>query len=229
MAKYWWGSDDSFPMKILFLAILLGGFTVGIALSMTEPSGPAISAGVSLASVKLSVLATLVYYFVYYQAIGAQVMVRMAMGNDLPATTNTATRSLNNTLEQMPLFLVLLWLYTIYGDATIGGVLGFLYAGLTLLYLFAYASYGHFTVNCEFCTQPRYTILTFFALELLCLCFGGSYYTVLPKNVVLLGLWMFVQECLWMNVCWSVFGVPIALVNNRANPKPPQDAKGAMM
>ena len=30
-----------------------------------------------------------------------------------------------------------------------------------------------------------------------------------------------------MNVCWCLFGVPIALINNRANPMPPKDAKGA--
>jgi len=229
MAKYWWGTDEVFPMKLLFVAILLGGFVVAAAVVSTEPSGPAISAGASLASVKLSVLATIFYYFVYYQSIGAQVVLAKFIGNNLPATSNTATRSLGNTLEQMPLFLLLLWLYTIYGDAAIGGVLGLLYAGLTLGYFFAYASYGHFTIHCEFSTQPRYTILTFFALELLCLCFGGSYYAVLPKNVVLLGLALFVQQNIWMNVCWNLLGVPIALINNRANPMPPKDAKGAMM
>ena len=222
MAKYWWGSDDVFPMPLLMVAIFAGGMVMGATVSATTPSGPAIATGASLASVKMTVIATVCYYFVYYQAIGAQVNVKMALGNRTEAAAHVAERTVVNTLEQMPLFLLLMWLFTLYCDANVGGALSLLYAAYTQLYQFAYASYGHFTINCEFCTQPRYAILTAWALELLFAANGASYLALLPANALLLGIAFSVQELLWQLFGWALpFALPVAILNNRANLPPP--------
>ncbi len=64
-----------------------------------------------------------------------------------------------NTLEQMPLFLVLLWLFTFYIDAESGGKLGLVYTFYTALYAVCYAFYGMDTAMQLFGTVPRYYII----------------------------------------------------------------------
>jgi hypothetical protein len=43
-----------------------------------------------------------------------------------------AHRTTTNTLEQMPLFITLMWLFTVYVDAELGGRLGMLYVAFTV-------------------------------------------------------------------------------------------------
>ena len=64
-----------------------------------------------------------------------------------------------NTLEQMPLFLVLLWLFTAYIDAEAGGKLGLVYTFYTALYAVCYAFYGMDTAMQLFSTFSRCSLL----------------------------------------------------------------------
>jgi hypothetical protein len=67
----------------------------------------------------------------------------------------------------MPLFLVLLWLFSIYIDAEAGGKLGLVYTFYTALYAVCYALYGMDTAMQLFSTVSRYYIIFYMQTSLL--------------------------------------------------------------
>lgn len=179
--KYFWGSN-SFPEEAMVPIFLLNAIIMTYLLKLRAgaPHSPAIEAGMSLGAVKNTILATLITIWAYYNAIGAQISVKMSKPPATPEAFNIATRTVMNDLEQMPPFFLLLWLHCAYIDSFEAGVLGLMYAVCVFLYQLAYSYYGHFTILNEFSTQPRYCILAFFTLSLATACINhgeGEFFT----------------------------------------------------
>ena len=164
-AKYMWG-DEPFVMSINLILMGLGSAMVSSLVLLWEKGEPAIDSGCDIQSVGLTIIATVLYFFVWYQLLGHQIALKILLNSTNETAHNTADRIVCNTLEQMPCFLLFTWLFTIYVDAGLGGRFG-LYAILVAVYAFSYAFYGHFTVLVELSTQPRYIMILYMGLSLL--------------------------------------------------------------
>jgi len=74
----------------------------------------------------------------------------------LPDFTNVAGRFAGNSAEHAPVFLVALWMGTMFVDASSAGVLGCCYVLQRLAYPWMYMVLGMFTTKFEYCTQMGY-------------------------------------------------------------------------
>lgn len=212
-AKYMWGSDDPFPTSVAFLTMGIGCAAVSATI-LSEPEGKAaISNGCSIESVKLTILATILYFGIFYGFLGQQTALNVILKSTNKTANRTAERIVLNTVEQRGPFLVFTWLFTVYIDAGLGGRLGLLYAVATLLYAFEYAYYDHFTCLVDVSTQPRYTMIVYMALALLRSAFWPDLPTlraVLPSSQGMLTAILFFGSVSLhgarMDVSWNATG-----------------------
>lgn len=163
-SAYPWGDKET-PLPGLVAAIWAGAVVVGGAVAALGPREPGRRPGLGLEEARGTVFVTLAFLLVLYNAMGVQVYLKILYGNRRPEAKHIADRMVGNTLEQAIPFLSLLWLHTAYVDTREAVVLGTVYVVFRLLYQFAYAMYGTFTVLNEVCTSPCYAVLLFFAVE----------------------------------------------------------------
>ena len=230
-SKYLWGSNIPFPFHINFVLMAVGCIEVATMILYISPkSQPAIDYGCTIESVRGMVVATVLYFVIWYQFLGHQVALKFLLNSTYETAHYIANRIVMNTLEQMSVFLIISWLFTIYIESNLGGTFGLLYVLLTILYGFAYTFYGEFTVLLEISTQPRYIMLGYMAIALL---LQASIWTatnndggdapptlrdILPKSLPLLVVILFVCEFLWTMVGWFIVGIPLAKLNMSNNP-----------
>lgn len=229
-SRYFWGTGNVFPLSVYMSSVALGSLAAAVPLTLTPISEPAIAAGCSFDSVRLSLIATLAYTLLYYNIIGAQVESKVHAGaaHDREAVAVVAERTLANTLEQMPLFLTLLWLHTVYVDAAAAGVLGLVFVGGRTLYPLCYAWYGHFTVLCSFATSPCYVVINHLAagLAVPLVWPQAALRRMLPSNALLLAAAYFSGHMVAATLLWAYpIGSLAAKINLRANRRPARPAE----
>ena len=156
-------------MVPLFVVQALG-FSLIPGVLFEAAGSPGIDSGMSFEAVRLTVLATVLCIWAFFNTIGAQIKLKSAAGDE--NATHVGLRCMMNDLEQLPFFLVLLWLHCAYVDSMEAGQLGLIYAFYVFIYQLAYSYYGHFTILVEVSTQPRYLILTYFGFSLTAKCLG---------------------------------------------------------
>lgn len=225
-AKYVWGSEDPFPLYLNFVLMSLGSTMVSAVILSRPEREPAINHGCGIKSVKMTILATIIYFFVFYQLLGEQTALKVILKSTNEAAHQTADRIVFNTLEQMGPYLVLNWLFTIYVDADLGGRFGILYAILVVFYAVGYTWYGHFTVCVEISTQPRYIMIMYMASALVRAAFLPDKPTlkaVLPSSWASLSVLLFIAEFLFTIPGWMVLGLPLAKLNASNNPSKKRD------
>ena len=116
-------------------------------------------------------LVTILWLLLYYNFMGIQSGFAAAREFDLIDPTSVtdqfhtvSSRIVGNTLEQGPVFLFSLWMYTLFVDYGTAGPLGFVYLAFRLLYAPCYFLSGGFDVWNEFSTVPQYAIVGIFVL-----------------------------------------------------------------
>jgi len=112
------------------------------------------------------------YAAVYYIHIGTQVNVKLA-AKDNEAMNKIAERGLLNTLEQMPLFLLGMWLHAIFVNPRTTAAIGWFYVVPRALYPTAYGFYGQFTILVEALTCMNYAAIGWFYAALAFKSFGN--------------------------------------------------------
>jgi hypothetical protein len=218
--KFLWGSIDPHPLHVFLFCFYLGALTVAVAIRIIGQGTPAIETGLTLSSVQWSITATVLYTYVYQAMLGQQVVLKHVWMCKNRRALHVSDRIPLNTLEQMPLFLVLLWPFTIYIDAEAGGKLGLVYTFYTALYAVCYAFYGMDTAMQLFSTFPRYFILFYMQVSLL----WALYYTavdsslrdILSSSVPILSFQLFSGYCTMM-VVDIILMYPVVKLNYYAN------------
>eukprot|EP00966_Prymnesium_polylepis_P007561 173494-Prymnesium_polylepis.1 len=155
--RFPWG-DKPFEMRLVPYILVLGSLLTAAAICLPSITGPSVTAGGP-------VLVTLGWLHTHYNALGAQVKVKMAGPAADEQATKIAERSVYNGLEQGVPFLVLVWLHAALVDAATATSVGGSYVGLRLLYPAAYAYYGEFSMLCELVTLPNYCALFYRAQQ----------------------------------------------------------------
>lgn len=237
--KYFWGNDP-FPMKVIpgFLSNLpypvsmlsvpfnfplnlcmAVGALLGTVLFLKgpAPTGPGVTAG-SLGGVGL---VTLGWVWCYYNTIGHQVGLKFSNAfASHPQATTVGERCMMNTLEQGIPFLVLLWMHAIFVDVSTSVSFGWFYVVMRFLYGVFYSYYGHFTMLAELSTQPNYTALAYFTFGLVDTLYNQTKLSgrLQAMHPGLLFLAFFGLTAGFMTVWNFPTGVPMTMLNNRANP-----------
>ena len=143
-------------MIVVVTAFSVSGPLAGPALALVGP--PFVEA------CKGTMLVTALYALLYYNFLGAAVdcffstnILSMIKPEDVQASFyNVAGRFSGNTLEQAPVFLTMLWLYSLFVDSTSGTVLGAFYIVQRMIYPLIYSYTGKFRFEMEMVTQPGY-------------------------------------------------------------------------
>lgn len=196
-----------------------GAFVVALSLELCTPSGPS-------GAPKGVVLVTLAWIHVYNQCIGHQLGIKMDFANDNPNAKQVAERCFYNTIEQAPLFLLLLWMHAIFVDASVATSLGANYVFFRMLYPVFYSAFGYdgsFNITGEISTQPNYMVLLYFQVSLfMWACDYGSFYEVLmglPGGILTRTVVFFVGALVNMIIGWKIpTGALCARMNNACNP-----------
>ena len=208
----------SFPVNLLPLAAFQGAIVLAFfALNSRhyETTAPARPDNL--------ILITFLWVLNFYNNIGIQVKMRLDYNNHGAVATNTATRVAMNQLEQAPAFLTSLWICGIYFDYGVATNMGYFYVVYRFLYTLTYTAFGHFTIACEFCTQPNYMAIFYMILKVMEAIFNfeitnyfaDNYYYHFASHVAL-GLVLFVLN---FTLLWNVpVGYIGAKWNNDANP-----------
>jgi hypothetical protein len=95
-----------------------------VAIRVIGQGTPAIETALTQSSVQWSITATLLYAYVYQAMPGQQLVLKHVWMCKKKRSLHVSDWRPLSTLIQMPLFLVLLWLLTIYINAEAGGKLG---------------------------------------------------------------------------------------------------------
>ena len=218
MPKYPWG-DTSFPGHLMPVPIACGAAVVAAVTIFTTPTGPAVPG-----KIPGVVLVTLLWTWNIYQIVGAQVLVNMGQGSRLnPAAKHVSERIMGNTLEQALPFLTTTWMYALYIDDARAMSLGLTYVAYRALYPIVYAKFGHFTIGCEFCTQPAYCCVMYQFVGLMKVMMGIDDYLPSTPSLLAFSAWFvtyFVGCIVNMALFWNLpTGALIGSLNDRANPK----------
>lgn len=114
-----------------------------------------------------TILATIGWCMLYYNLLGLQTNTNAILAFEIVPPSALSTnfhyvnaRIVGNTLEQGSVFLISLWLYTLFVDSFTVGPLASLYL-LTrfILYPLCYIIPGELTVWIEIATQPQYAVI----------------------------------------------------------------------
>lgn len=226
--QFFWGSHDPHPISLFIICVFLGAGTVATAIRTLGEGTPAIESGLDLASVRWTITASVLYMFVYQTMLMQQmVLKRLWMCTDERAL-HVSDRIPLNTLEQMPLFLILMWLFSVYVDSASGGKLGLVYAFYTAAYAFCYAFYGQNTAMLFFSTFPRYFILHYMQASLMWMIHpistDLSLREWLSPSIPLLSVQLFVGYFV-MFVLSYVVTYPVVALNWNANAVDKQKTK----
>jgi len=136
-------------------------------------------APVEMGEYSLAVGATCAYLVVWYGFLANQlfmraVAARSAMRRKVELSRfdykcpewEMADRTVANAMEQMVAFLLLLWLYAVFGNARVAGALGFVYVGFRFVYPILWSYGGQFTLLVELSTQPGYMVIGWYLVAL---------------------------------------------------------------
>jgi len=180
MGKYFWG-DDIFPLSIwALLQFILAPVLVGVVVDCQHGG----KSGFGSTDYKEIIVATIGFCVLQYIHVFTQVACNLNEAGE--EEKNIALRAMMNTLEQSFLFLVPLWLYGIFINAEIAGVLGKLYLAFRAIYSFSYGYYGGFTVIVEISTTVGYVITYYLMSELLLVHqFGFNFIQYSTENLPL--------------------------------------------
>jgi hypothetical protein len=165
--KFLWESMDPHPPHVFLFCFYLGALTVAVAIRVIGQGTPAIETGLTLSLIQWSITATILCTYVYQAMLGQQVVLKHVWMWKNKRALHVSGQIYLSALEQMPLFLVLLWLFSIYIDAEAGGKLGLVYTFYTALYAVCYALYGMDTAMQLFSTVSRYYIIFYMQTSLL--------------------------------------------------------------
>eukprot|EP00301_Raphidiophrys_heterophryoidea_P026261 c9021_g1_i2.p1 GENE.c9021_g1_i2~~c9021_g1_i2.p1 ORF type:complete len:145 (-),score=33.44 c9021_g1_i2:76-510(-) len=117
---------------------------------------------------RLPILATFAYFVLYYVFLFSQSKVKLALMKEakkkgekfIPPYYSTekrmlcADRTAANMLEQLPPFLVSMWMYAVFVDANVAGYLGLAYTAIRSFYPFVFGS-----MKALYVTIPNYLII----------------------------------------------------------------------
>ena len=231
--KFFWG-DKALDDRIFGVAITYAATAFWYVLTQVIPDGggPAIDNGMALKApvnkktgepvggeVAGTIVATIVWIWVYYNGMGVQVFTRLIKQNNSEAATYAASRIMGNTFEHAIIFLPLLWLHCAYINSIEAAYLGLFYCAHRIGYQIFYGIYGQFTYLCESCTQPGYMVCYYFAFSLLCACYGKNLTDYLPAGALLIPTLMFTNVFMFM-VGWGVpTGHFVSGLVDKAHPK----------
>eukprot|EP00931_Biecheleriopsis_adriatica_P037903 TRINITY_DN21741_c0_g1_i2.p1 TRINITY_DN21741_c0_g1~~TRINITY_DN21741_c0_g1_i2.p1 ORF type:complete len:271 (+),score=31.61 TRINITY_DN21741_c0_g1_i2:60-815(+) len=141
-----------------------------------------------------SILASCGWIVVYYNMIGVNVMLTMCSGPwkmipeskiDKSKLLAGASRFAGNSAEHAVVFMVALWMYTIFVDATTGGFLGIAYVIQRLVYPVVYMTQGAFNFRFEYVTQAGYGMIGVMVVGNVVTAMGGDWVAMLTKQPVL--------------------------------------------
>lgn len=183
------------------------------ALSLVQAGGDPI-----IDAIGKTMAVTACWCFLYYNYVGVQVGAVFNMAAFKMFTKDDVTekyaptggRFAGNMFEQSPVFLVLLWAYTLLVDYETGGYLGILYMVTRLLYPFLYMIFGEFTMWFEFITQTGYGVNGIFMLGVFMNGLGGagSFGTFATDNPI----WAPISGFLIGSFAVFPYGNPISLI-----------------
>lgn len=178
--------SGDFNHILLCGGIAWGLIVVTVVTALSGKKGPAVdqTTGHELTDAcSNSILVTSLWCVLYMNYIGIQVMAIFMKGvwemiTDQDVTEKfapNASRFAGNTLEQFPIFLPALWMYTLFCDSNTGANLGFLYLFSRAMYPLFYIANGKFTFWFEFCTQIGYGVNGVLVLGSLFQSLGGDW------------------------------------------------------
>lgn len=179
MAKFPWG-DTAVPMSYLLALMLIAPLAIVGPILWWQGPGGAIHRGKYPPSDALQpvALVTIAYLMILYVSFGRQIGVKMASAG-LPdevqqQAMKIAERSLYNTIEQMPCFVISMWLHAVFVNPEVSVSLGWLYVFFRFLYGYFYSFYGEMNLTVELATQPNYAVLGWFCLATVVKCSWGT-------------------------------------------------------
>lgn len=170
--------------------IALGGVTWGmisttLVFVLAEKKGPAFyetSAEKIIDACGHPLIVTALWIFLYYTYVAIQVQTvfsihafEMFTKDDVTEKyAPNASRFAGNMFDQGVVFLVGLWVYTLFCDYASAGPLGYWYIFGRLTYPLYYMKFRQFVMWFEFCTQPQYGIIGIFMLGMVVNGLGGG-------------------------------------------------------
>jgi hypothetical protein len=167
MAKYPWG-DDVFPMSVFFPMLFTIPMLVGLGLYATgNDAAVAADATPPLSALKGVALATCAWIAMIYTFFGAQVAMEEKDGEECKKIVE---RTMMNTLEQSPCFLLSMWLHALFVNPATSATLGFIYVVFRFMYGILYGLYGQFTIIAEVATVPNYAVIFWFLAATVAKC-----------------------------------------------------------
>lgn len=187
--------EGAWPVHIFNLTLMWGWAAGYWILSTCPVAGPALT-GNDLSEVASKcapiALITVLWGILYINMHGPLALWRLLLLFQLVKTEDVtpqfeavSRRFFENTLEQAPVFLTSMWVYTLFVDYATAKPLGFLYLAARSTYPICYAARGEFSWPVELATQPGYMTQGIFILGVLVTCgWGGDWKDCVNNHLI---------------------------------------------
>eukprot|EP00928_Gymnodinium_smaydae_P049273 TRINITY_DN33060_c0_g1_i1.p1 TRINITY_DN33060_c0_g1~~TRINITY_DN33060_c0_g1_i1.p1 ORF type:complete len:195 (-),score=41.91 TRINITY_DN33060_c0_g1_i1:367-951(-) len=168
--------------------------------------------------------ATLAFFAMWYGFLTQQMMMRgvaaeraREKGIELTrfdyrfAEWEMADRTFLNMQEQSAPFLLLMWLYAVFCNARVAGVLGFVYVGFRFVYPILWSTRGRFTILVELSTQPNYLVIGWYFNSLCYTAISGDVFE--PTVAFMWPVYLVVSWFIFMLATWGLTGGLLVTIN----------------
>eukprot|EP00929_Paragymnodinium_shiwhaense_P123782 TRINITY_DN98034_c0_g1_i1.p1 TRINITY_DN98034_c0_g1~~TRINITY_DN98034_c0_g1_i1.p1 ORF type:complete len:195 (-),score=13.76 TRINITY_DN98034_c0_g1_i1:27-611(-) len=179
---------------------------------------------VEMGEYSLAVGATVAYFFMWYGFLCQQMQMRGVAAERASkqrtsfsrfdyrfAEWEMADRTILNTQEQMVAFLLPMWLYAVFCNARVAGVLGIVYVAFRCIYPILWSIHGRFTLLVELSTQPCYLVQGWYLVSLLYTAVSGD--LLEPQAAWLWPLYLLGAWAVFMIASWGAVGGTLFAVN----------------
>jgi hypothetical protein len=167
-----------------------------------------------------AILASCGWIIVYYNMVGANVVLVMCTGPwkmipadkvDMQKFMSAPPRFSGNSAEHAVVFMTALWMYTIFVDATTGGILGMAYVIQRAIYPWCYMLFGGFTFYFEYVTQAGYGFIGVMVVGSIVNATGGDWVGLLTKQPAMYAFmsWLAAELSLLPALPLGVFYAPM--------------------
>lgn len=186
--------DGPYNHTLVCFALLWACALNVVVFNLSTIKGPA----VNVANTELigacggTIIVTVAWCLLYYNYISVAVVGffgkdvwEMYTGKDVtPKYGQIASRFAGNMMEHSVVFMVNLWMYTMFADYSTGWTFGVLYLSARALYPFFYMYHRQFTFWFEFCTQIGYGCCGLWMLGALVSACGGDWAQYATDNPI---------------------------------------------
>merc|ERR1719203_1353809 len=157
------------PMSGVALVMVTASLALGLLLAAHGPKGAVPFEGLPLPAYYCVGQVNIAYAVAYYGIIGSQISVKMSKPDK--EMSRIAERGLMNTLEQMPIFIMGLWLHAVFVNPATTAICGWFYVVPRALYTCAYGYFGGFSLIVEAIAASNYVAVGWFYMALGAKCF----------------------------------------------------------